>query len=179
MPPRNPGRTLQSEDNLARRISYERQRRGWTYEGLARRMTDAGCAMNQTSAYKTEKGNPRRRILVEELVAFSAVFGIPVTELLLPPEVSASQEINRLYREASEAGYEAYAAQNRRADALDAIRELLAGAPDPAAVAATLLHVDREADEVRQYLDANQPRPFSRAAPLTREDYLAPEDEGI
>ncbi len=86
MPPRNPARALFTEDGLAHRIAYERDQRGWTYEGLAKRMTDAGCAINQSAIYKIEKGKPRRRITVDELVALAKVFDLDVNDLLIPLE---------------------------------------------------------------------------------------------
>jgi hypothetical protein len=50
-------------------------------------MTLAGCPMYPTTIYKIEKGEKgkRRRITVDELVAFSRVFGIGVEELLALP----------------------------------------------------------------------------------------------
>lgn len=86
MPRPNPLRTSQSEDNLARRIAYERERMGSTYDGLAARLTRAGCAIQSSAIYKIEKATPRRRITVDELVAFAEVFGVSVGDLLLPPE---------------------------------------------------------------------------------------------
>lgn len=92
MPPRNTSRSLLTEASLAERIAFEREQRGWTYEGLAKRMTEVGCAMNLSGLYKIEKGEPRRRITVDELVALSLVFDVPVEELLLPPVVAHSKE---------------------------------------------------------------------------------------
>lgn len=93
MPPRNPTRPLLTEAALAQRIAYEREKHGMTYEGLARRMTDAGCPINQSALYKIEKGEPRRRITVDELVALSVVFSVPVGELLLPLEAAHSRHL--------------------------------------------------------------------------------------
>ena len=66
MPPKNAGRSGTREDLLAERISRLREERGWTYEALARRMTMAGCPIQPSAIYKTEKGSPRRRVVVEE-----------------------------------------------------------------------------------------------------------------
>lgn len=82
-----------AEEHLARRIAAERDAKGWTNDGLAKRMTDAGCPMTGSAIFKIEKGEPRRRIVVDELVAFAAVFGIPVDQLLLPPEAMVSREV--------------------------------------------------------------------------------------
>ncbi len=103
MPPRNPPRSLLSEEGLAERLAYERERRGWTYDSLAKRMTDAGCPINQSAIYKIEKGRPRRRITVDELVALSQVLDMPIEHLLLPPELAATQRLGELLREWEEA----------------------------------------------------------------------------
>lgn len=96
MPRPNAPRTIASERGLARRVAHERETRGMSYEALASRMTSVGCAINATAIYKIEKADPPRRITVDELVAFSEVFGVPVQELLLPPELAAKQELVRL-----------------------------------------------------------------------------------
>jgi transcriptional regulator with XRE-family HTH domain len=89
----NRNRDLQSEDHLARRIAYERERAGWSYAGLAQRMTSVGCAIDASALYKIEKATPRRRITVAELIAFAAVFDVPsVSDLLLPPELWAKRQ---------------------------------------------------------------------------------------
>jgi len=92
VPRPNPPRSLQSEENLARRIAYERDRRGWTYEGIAKRLTNVGCPIQGSAIYKIEKGTPRRRISVDELVAFAKVFDVSTTDLLIPLELIAEHE---------------------------------------------------------------------------------------
>lgn len=99
MPRPNKPRDVLAEDHLAQRIAAERDARGWTNDGLAKRMTDAGCPMNGSAIFKIEKGEPRRRIVVDEMVAFSRVFNVPVEELLMPPSVAASREFGRLVGE--------------------------------------------------------------------------------
>jgi transcriptional regulator with XRE-family HTH domain len=91
MPPKRQPASLAEEDNLARRVAYERERRRWSYEGLAKRMTDAGCPINPSALFKIEKSEPRRRIAVAELVAFAHVFAVPAEHLLLPPDVITSE----------------------------------------------------------------------------------------
>jgi transcriptional regulator with XRE-family HTH domain len=93
VPRPNPPRSLQSEDNLARRVAYEREQRGWTYDGLAKRLTEAGCSIQGSAIYKIEKGTPRRRISVDELVAFAEVFEVNVADLLIPLELMAEQKV--------------------------------------------------------------------------------------
>jgi transcriptional regulator with XRE-family HTH domain len=110
VPRPNRGRDTASEDNLARRIAYERERRGWSYAGLAERMTKAGCVIAGSALYKVEKNTPRRTISVAELCALSEVFAVPVEELLMPPELHAKlQALTALkhYRQARAAYYAA------------------------------------------------------------------------
>ncbi len=123
MPPRNPHRTLESEDNLARRVAYERERLEMTYEGLAKRMTDAGCAINASGIYKIEKGEPRRRITVDELIGFSRVFATPPEQLLLPVEVVADKAMERALDRLRTATMDVDHAQRK----LDQVREQVNG----------------------------------------------------
>lgn len=99
MPRPNPPRSLQSEENLARRIAHERDLRGWTYEGMAKRLTDVGCPIQGSAIYKIEKGNPRRRISVDELVALAEVFDVDTADLLIPLELIAEREALELIAE--------------------------------------------------------------------------------
>ncbi|CAN5121274.1 hypothetical protein BH11ACT1_BH11ACT1_19350 [soil metagenome] len=121
MPRPNRTRRVLAEVNLARRIAAERDARTMTNDGLAKRMTDEGCAMTGSAIFKIEKGEPRRRIVVDELVAFSKVFGVPIEELLLPPEVAAKKDLMNLVVAWNVAATEASAATARRDDAWDAI----------------------------------------------------------
>src|SRR5206468_3991414 len=73
MPRVNPLRPVGNEANLARRIAAEREAHGWSYEGLAKRMTDAGFPIQSTAIFKIEKGKPPRRITVDEMVGFAKV----------------------------------------------------------------------------------------------------------
>jgi transcriptional regulator with XRE-family HTH domain len=91
MPRPNPLRPLRGEANLARRITFERQRAGMSTEGLAKRMTDLGCPINQSAIWKVENGDPPRRITYDEAIAFAEVFGIPLDQLAVPPELLAER----------------------------------------------------------------------------------------
>jgi transcriptional regulator with XRE-family HTH domain len=95
----NKPREVYAENYLAARIISEREARGWSLEGLAKRMTNAGCAINQSAIYKIEQGQPRRRITVDELVAFSRVFGLPLDDLLTDPELWKARKIAPLLDE--------------------------------------------------------------------------------
>lgn len=92
MPRQNPARAVQSEANLARRIAYERERHQWSYEHLAQAMTDAGCPIQGSALYKIEKGKPRRRVTVDELVAFAAILDVPAQDLLRPVGMIGDRE---------------------------------------------------------------------------------------
>ena len=103
MPKTTQRRTVNTELALARRIAYERQLRGWSYEGLAVRMAQVGCPIDQSAVYKIEKHDPPRRITVDELVGFGAAFGVPIQELLLPPHVVAQAAVSAALDRVNEA----------------------------------------------------------------------------
>jgi len=75
-----------SERELARRLTEERQARGWSQERLAREVTAVGVPLPQSAISKIEKPAPggRRAITVQEAIGFSIVFDVPLLELLLP-----------------------------------------------------------------------------------------------
>lgn len=93
MPPVNRARHRREEDRLAQRIAYERTRRGWSYAGLANRMSGVGCALDQSAFHKIEKAERRRRGTVDELAALSEVFDIPISELLEEPPMERVSRI--------------------------------------------------------------------------------------
>lgn len=125
MPRPNVGRTLRSEAGLARRIAYERQERGWSLEGLAKRMSDAGCNINASAIFKIEKGDPPRRISVDELVALAAVFAERVDDLLLPPNVVFDKVAHELVEDLTARDGEFVRARDARDQAIIALREYL------------------------------------------------------
>lgn len=87
MPKSPPPRAIseRGESNLRQRIQHEREARGWSYEALARAMTEAGCPISKAAVYAIENGTPKRRILVDELVALAEVFEEPATDGMLRP----------------------------------------------------------------------------------------------
>ena len=97
MPRPNRGRVVRAERNVADRIAFERQQRGWTLEGLAKRMSDAGCPINSSAIYKIESGDPPRRVTVDELVALSMVFETDVADLLIPIALVNNKRARKLY----------------------------------------------------------------------------------
>lgn len=96
MPRPKPARKLISEQNVAERVAYEREQRGWSYAGLAQRLTAVGCAIDPSALYKIEKADPPRRITVDELVGLSEVFGLTLTELVTPLDVIVSEQTLKL-----------------------------------------------------------------------------------
>lgn len=130
MPRPNQPRSIASEEGLARRIAYERENRGMSYEGLASRMTKAGCPIQASAIYKIEKSDPPRRITVDELVAFSQVFAVPVEELLLPAEVVTSKELSELIIKWNSARERAAAAKEEESEAWDTLRAYVSEHPE-------------------------------------------------
>jgi transcriptional regulator with XRE-family HTH domain len=139
MPRPNQVRTIQSETALARRIGYERNLRGMTPAGLASRMTKIGCPINASAIYKIEKADPPRRITVDELVAFSRVLGVPVEDLLQPPEVAVHASLSRLLAEWHTAQIEVRPYAARAHQAFGALRDYVAEHPDAAEVLEPIL----------------------------------------
>lgn len=135
MPRPNKGRQIEAEVNLARRIAVERKRRDLSYEGLAKLLGDAGCPIAGSAIYKIENGEPPRRVTVDELVALSHVFKVPVDELLLPMEL-----LN----------------QRRAQELIARLRDLdgrfVALAEDMFATQVELMEVTREDDELGDYV---------------------------
>ena len=99
----NPQRSIGGEDNLARRIERERTKRGWSYEALAKRMTDAGCSIQASAIYKIERSDPPRRITVDELIALARVFRMSIEDLLRPIGVVDKERAHKLLLKLDEA----------------------------------------------------------------------------
>ncbi len=129
MPRPNALRDIYAEAHLARRIAVERERRGWTYEGLAKRMTDAGCSIHASAIYKIEKSDPPRRITVDELVGFSRAFGLPVDQMLVPPEMAKSEAVVSALKAWWAAYVRRMEAQHEEKLAEEALRALIADDP--------------------------------------------------
>lgn len=88
MPRPNQPRSIASEANVAEWITLERKRHRLSYEELAKLMTAVGCPLAGTAIYRVEKGDPPRRITVDELVAFAKVFDTEVAVLLSPVDIA-------------------------------------------------------------------------------------------
>lgn len=85
------------EDNVADHVRIEREARGWSTAELARHVTEAGCPISQSAVWRIESGEPRRKISVDELIAFSRVFGKPIEALLRPPRPEYPSDLVQTY----------------------------------------------------------------------------------
>jgi transcriptional regulator with XRE-family HTH domain len=125
MPRPNPPRLLGGESGLARRVAYERERRGWSTEGLAKRMADVGCAINQSAIWKIENGDPPRRITYDEALAFARVFEMPLVDLAVAPEVAADGELRALLLEHDQVEDQLKKLHRRETEIADAVAVLM------------------------------------------------------
>ncbi|MGK5448045.1 helix-turn-helix transcriptional regulator [Streptomyces radiopugnans] len=121
---------LYSEGNVAARVALEREVRGWSTTELAERVTKAGVKMSQTAVWRIENGKPRRRINLDEALAFARVFELPLEELMSPPLEGLDVNSRRLVQEAVEAFYQARDAQDRLHHAVVAIADHIQAHPD-------------------------------------------------
>lgn len=89
------------EDNLAWRIKYEMERRGWSQERLAQEMAKVGHPIHQSAVSKIvneRDGVKRRAISVDEAIGFARVFQTPVEDLFAPMEVAKVRVFQTLVR---------------------------------------------------------------------------------
>ncbi len=100
---RNKPRAIGGEPNLAARIVRELDARQWSPADLAHRLTDAGCPIQTSAIYKIIKGDPPRKITVDELIALTTVLNTSVDDLLTPVEVLDQQRAKELLQELDEA----------------------------------------------------------------------------
>ena len=121
---------LYSEGNVAARVALEREVRGWSTTELAERVTRAGVKMNQTAVWRIENGEPRRRINLDEALAFSRVFELPLEELMSPPLEGIDLEGRRHAHQADRAFYESRDPQDRPHRAVTATAEHTEAHPD-------------------------------------------------
>ncbi|WP_330240553.1 hypothetical protein [Streptomyces sp. NBC_00525] len=89
-----------------------------------------GCCRLLTAVWRIENGTPRRRINLDEALAFSRVFELPLEELMSPPLEGLDIDSRRLVQEAVEAFYEARDARDRLHHAVVAIADHIKAHPD-------------------------------------------------
>ncbi len=127
---------------MARRIAFERKQRDWTTEALAKRMTDAGCPINQSAIWKIENGEPRRRISFDEAAGFAKVFEMPLEELAVAPEIAANDTVRALVQEHQRLSAEMVRQDIAMGRIADQVRAILAEFPDSERVLEELLPAD-------------------------------------
>ena len=83
------------KDFLAERVAELRQSNlpPMSYETLAKRMAEVGCPIQPSALHRIEKGTPRRKVSVDELVAFSEVFGKSIQDLISLPRGELDEQV--------------------------------------------------------------------------------------
>ena len=83
----------QTRELFGETVRTLRRARGWSQEDLARKMTDAGHPMHQTTLAKLESGI--RPTSVDELVALGALLNVNPRDLIrVPSEQGAEREVD-------------------------------------------------------------------------------------
>lgn len=84
--------TSDSSPNVERvaveQLKRYREQRGLSYQQMASKMREHGSAISGQALHRTEKGDPPRRLTIDDLVAASHVLGVPITRLVAPPSSS-------------------------------------------------------------------------------------------
>lgn len=106
---------------MAKRIEELRTKEGWSFGELAQRMAKAGCPIERSSLQKIERGKPRRKITVNELVAFSTVFNVDVPNLLVSPTYKAEEMFLRDLEDGPRLAAEAFNAKTRLETLVDRV----------------------------------------------------------
>ena len=73
------------ENSVAAKVETLRLTRGWTYRQLSDALATAGCRLDPSSLHKLERATAegkRRRITVDEAVAFADVFEVSIYALM-------------------------------------------------------------------------------------------------
>lgn len=115
------GVLLKGEENAAKRIKFERERRGWSTTTLSDRLNEAGYEMNPSGVWRIENG--KRRINLDEAIGFAEVFGVSLSNLVGPPGLAAAgraMELIDMVVAASAAAQRAQHAYRRATAELDA-----------------------------------------------------------
>jgi transcriptional regulator with XRE-family HTH domain len=140
MPRPNPLRAIQGERALARRVAYERERRGWSTQHLAKRVTAAGCPIHQSAIRRIESGEPPRRITYDEALAFAHVFDTPLEELAVAPEAAADEELRALVAELTKAARRREDDDRRLVEVIKRLAVIAAGRSELRELLRELLH---------------------------------------
>lgn len=93
--PRLPG----PADLVVKRLVFERNVREWTTTEVARRLTETGFKISQSSVWSIEN-DPRRKITFAEAVAFAELYGLKLDELTEIPHDVTGEAVSLLLEEA-------------------------------------------------------------------------------
>jgi hypothetical protein len=95
--PRMPG----TAELVAKRLAYERNRpdREWSTSEVARRLTEQGFKISQSSVWSIES-DPRRKITFTEAVAFAELYGLNLDELAEIPRDITGEAVKSMLEEA-------------------------------------------------------------------------------
>ena len=88
----NKPRTIGAEDRVMVRIKAMREARGWSNATLAQKMAEVGCPTDSASLWRNESAVPRRRLPVDEFVAYARAFGVSPEQLLSEEPLRVTQE---------------------------------------------------------------------------------------
>lgn len=162
MPPPNPGRVIDAESTIAKRVKIEREQRDWSLEATAQAMTAVGCPIHSTAILKIERTDSRRRIQGDEIAAFARVFGLEVGDLFRSIEEVETETLRARYDEWGQALGAEVRAGRQQNDALAALLDAARSTPNL-----------EERGELGQWLvgvlaNWTEGRPVAGARPLVR-----------
>ncbi|MET7717429.1 helix-turn-helix transcriptional regulator [Streptomyces sp. NPDC005407] len=123
-----PNVLLKGEDNAAKRIKVERDKRGWSTTTLSDRLNEAGFEMNPSGVWRIENG--KRRINLDEAIGFAEVFGVSLANLVGPPALAAADRAMELIDTVVAANLAAQRTQHTYVRATDELAAYLAEHPD-------------------------------------------------
>ena len=152
MPRQNGPRTMNVEEFVARRMEAERRSHKWSYETLAKRMSQLGCTIQASAIQRIEKGDPPRKISVDEAVAMAKVFKLSLDEFLQEGDNAIDAklrgslaEAELLWLEMERAEQEMSRARNSYGSAVIALAELVRDADSEIAQRFAQLRAEAEA----------------------------------
>lgn len=122
------GVMLKGEDNAAKRIKVERDKRGWSTTTLSELLNEAGYDMNPSAVWRIENG--KRRINLDEAIGFADAFGVSLANFVGPPTLAAAGQAMEMIDTVVAANLAAQRAQRAYVKATDALTGYLAEHPD-------------------------------------------------
>jgi len=116
------------QENLSRRLAQLRARKKWTAGDVQRELAKVGCDVPRNAALRIEQGT--RQVTVDELVAFSKVYGKTVEDLMTPVELVGHETAKGIAARIDREMAVALESLQRLGEALNALRELRKGEPE-------------------------------------------------